>query len=325
MGDNHNYEQFTYNTIARSVIDMNMEFVQQHSGKINIIFHEEKSNTKTIETPNLIHHEQLQYIDEQFSSFIGLEHIKHMMKEIYALKLVNAERVQYGMQKNKQVLHMLFMGNPGTGKTTIARKLAKVLYELDVLSKGHFIEAERADIVGEYIGQTAQKTRSLIQKAQGGVLFIDEAYSLGRGGHKDFGREAIDTIVKQMEDYYEDFVLILAGYPTEMERFLHLNPGLRSRFAYHMSFSDYELTELIQIARYIAQERDYELTTSAERKIRFHLQEILHRKPLHFSNARYIRNIIEKAIRKQAIRLLTAQDINPATIRMLTKNDIHME
>src|SRR5699024_10230287 len=112
--------------------------------------------------------------------------------------------------------------------TTVARKLAHVFFELGILSKGHFIEAERAHIVGEYIGQTAQKTRMLIQKAQGGVLFIDEAYSLGRGGHKDFGREAFDTIVKQMEDYHEDFVLILAGYPQEMERFLYLNPGLRS-------------------------------------------------------------------------------------------------
>src|SRR5690625_3486627 len=325
MGDNHNYEQFTYNTIARSVIDMNMEFVQQHSGKINIIFHEEKSNTKTIETPNLIHHEQLQYIDEQFTSFIGLEHIKHMMKEIYALKLVNAERVQYGMQKNKQVLHMLFMGNPGTGKTTIARKLAKVLYELDVLSKGHFIEAERADIVGEYIGQTAQKTRSLIQKAQGGVLFIDEAYSLGRGGHKDFGREAIDTIVKQMEDYHEDFLLILAGYPGEMEQFLHLNPGLRSRFAYHVSFSDYNLAELMRITKQLITERDYELTDAAEREIRVHIQEVLYHKPLHFSNARYVRNIIEKAIRKQAMRLLSTYDVTPKDLKQITRADISLE
>lgn len=303
---------------------MNMEMVQQHSGKINIVLHDRNEEPISHTSSEVMNHKQLQYIDEQLSAFIGLHHVKSMLKEIYALQLINNEREQYGMQKNKQVLHMMFMGNPGTGKTTIARQLAKVLHELNVLSKGHFIEAERADIVGEYIGQTAQKTRALIQKAQGGVLFIDEAYSLGRGGHKDFGREAIDTMVKQMEDYHEDFVLILAGYPMEMERFLHLNPGLRSRFAHHMSFDDYNLTELMKITHKLAEEKDYELTMAAERKVRLHLQEILHRKSLHFSNARYVRNMIEKAIRKQAMRLLTSNELTPVTIRQLTRDDISL-
>jgi len=325
LGVNHNYGLFTYNMIARSVIDMNMEIVQQHNGKINIILHDQQKEQQCKETTHKKHHEQLHYIDDQFATFIGLDHVKEIMREIYALKLMNGQRDEYGMRKNKQVLHMMFMGNPGTGKTTIARQLATVLYELNILSKGHFIEAERADIVGEYIGQTAQKTRTLIQKAQGGVLFIDEAYSLGRGGHKDFGREAIDTIVKQMEDYHEDFLLILAGYPGEMEQFLHLNPGLRSRFAYHVSFSDYNLAELMRITKQLITERDYELTDAAEREIRVHIQEVLYHKPLHFSNARYVRNIIEKAIRKQAMRLLSTYDVTPKDLKQITRADISLE
>lgn len=303
---------------------MSMEMVQRQTGKINIVLQnknveESYPNPATYTASN---DKMMQYIDQQFSSFVGLQEIKYAMKEIYALKLLNEKRKTYHMPTNKQVLHMMFKGNPGTGKTTVARKLAHVFFELGILSKGHFIEAERADIVGEYIGQTAQKTRMLIQKAQGGVLFIDEAYSLGRGGHKDFGREAIDTIVKQMEDYHEDFVLILAGYPQEMERFLYLNPGLRSRFAYHMDFSDYNLTSLMEITRKMLKEKDYELTASAEHLIRSHLQETLHKKPLHFSNARYVRNVIEKAIRKQAIRLMSTQSLSPTLIKQITKEDI---
>src|SRR5699024_916025 len=218
--------------------------------------------------------------------------------------------------------HMLFRGNPGTGKTTIARQIANVLHDLQILSKGHFIEAERADIVGEVVGHTAQKTKTMIQKAQGGVLFIDEAYSLGRGGSKDFGREAIDNIVKQMEDCYEDFVIILAGYPNEMDHFLHLNPGLRSRFAYEIDFPDYELEQLIQIAKQLVAEREYELSASAELDIRKHLQQVLHQKPAHFSNARYVRNMIEQAIRHQATRLLSIPNQSPSTLKYLNREDI---
>lgn len=303
---------------------MNMEIVQRHTGKINIVLQQEEKEQ------NATHHityapsndKMMRYIDLQFASFIGLEEIKYMMKEIYALKLLNAKRKDYNMKTNKQVMHMLFTGNPGTGKTTVARKIAHVLFELGILSKGQFIEAERADIVGEYIGQTAQKTRALIQKAQGGVLFIDEAYSLARGGHKDFGREAIDTIVKQMEDFHEDFIIILAGYPKEMDRFLHLNPGLRSRFPYHEHFSDYNLTSLMLIANKMLKEKGYEFTSSAEHMLRSHLQEVLYKKPLHFSNARYVRNIIEKAIRKQAMRLMTEDKLTPGLIKQVTREDI---
>src|SRR5699024_5209785 len=141
-------------------------------------------------------------------SFVGLDSFKMTIKKIYATIRINERRIAHGIPSKSQVLHMIFSGNPGTGKTTIARELALLYSKLGVLSKGHFIEVDRADIVGEYIGETAQKTRQLIRQALGGVLFIDEAYSLARGGPRDFGREAIDTLVKQMEDYHDDLVVI---------------------------------------------------------------------------------------------------------------------
>ncbi|MGQ0422887.1 AAA family ATPase, partial [Bacillus sp. HC-Mk] len=139
-------------------------------------------------------------IEEEMGKLVGMDDIKKIIKEIYAWIYVNKKRQEKGLKSEKQVLHMLFKGNPGTGKTTVARMIGKLLFEMNILSKGHLVEAERADLVGEYIGHTAQKTRDLIKKAMGGILFIDEAYSLARGGEKDFGKEAIDTLVKHMED-----------------------------------------------------------------------------------------------------------------------------
>src|SRR5699024_135169 len=152
--------------------------------------------------------------------------------------------------------------------------------------------------------QTAQKTRKLIQKALGGVLFIDEAYALARGGNKDFGREAIDTLVKQMEDHHQDFILILAGYPREMDYFLRMNPGLNSRFHFHMPFDDYSVSELIQIAKKVTAEKEYTLTSTATEKLKRHLHTLKDERTADFANGRHIRNLIEKSIRKQSMRLI---------------------
>src|SRR5699024_8590154 len=171
---------------------------------INVILHD-KWQTNEYRYAGLPQqsHKELQFIEHAYSDFIGLHDFKHYVQEIYAMNLIQSRREELDREASGQSLHMIYKGNTGTRKTTIARKLASVFGELQVLSKGHVIEAERADLVGEYIGQTAQKTRKLIQKALGGVLFIDEAYALARGGNKDFGREAIDTLVKQMEDYHQ--------------------------------------------------------------------------------------------------------------------------
>src|SRR5699024_4065088 len=246
-------------------------------------------------------------------------------KEIYAMMVINEKRKQLGMIRSRRVLNMLFKGNPGTGKTTVARKLARIYFDMGLLSKGHYIEAEIADLVGEYIGQTAQKTRSIIRKAMGGILFVDEAYSLGRGGEKDFGKEAIDTSVKHMEDHHNDFVLILAGYPYEMDRFLTLNPGLKSRYPFILDFQDYDTEQLIKIAKQMVQSREYELTKEAEWKLRTHLNHQKRHTQYNFANARYIRNVIEQAIRLHATRLLTQEAFSMDDLIYLTGEDLSLD
>jgi stage V sporulation protein K len=221
---------------------------------------------------------------------------------------------------------MMFKGNPGTGKTTVARLIGKLFQKMNVLSKGHLIEAERADLVGEYIGHTAQKTRDLIKKAMGGILFVDEAYSLGRGGEKDFGKEAIDTMVKHMEDKQHDFILILAGYSREMDQFLTLNPGLYSRFPLVIDFPDYTIDQLMEIGDKMLQEKEYTLSHEAEKRLRDHLYWIKNSLNVtSFSNGRYMRNVIEKSIRAQSMRLLMQNQFDRHDLMTIRSNDLILD
>ncbi|ADM70430.1 Stage V sporulation protein K [Paenibacillus polymyxa E681] len=245
-----------------------------------------------------------QEIQKELDHLVGLDNIKDLVFEVYAFLQIAHMRTDAGLLSNAHVYHMIFKGNPGTGKTTVARIIAKMLQKMGVLSKGHLIEVERADLVGEYIGHTAQKTRDLVKKSLGGVLFIDEAYSLARGGEKDFGKEAIDTLVKSMEDQKNQFILILAGYSGEMDFFLRTNPGLPSRFPIQLDFPDYTVDQLIQISEMMAKERDYILMPQSIIKLKEHLLNERNDSLHAFSNARYVRNVIEKAIRHQAVRLL---------------------
>ncbi|HHW38962.1 MAG TPA: stage V sporulation protein K [Bacillales bacterium] len=284
------------------------------NGQINIVLNNENKTIKITKVSKslekqqeMIHskHEPLKRIEAEMSALVGMEEMKKIIKEIYAWIYINKVREEHGLSAGSQVLHMLFKGNPGTGKTTVARLIGKLLKEMNALSKGHLIEAERADLVGEYIGHTAQKTRDLIKKAMGGILFVDEAYSLARGGEKDFGKEAIDTLVKNMEDKQNGFILILAGYAKEMDQFLNLNPGLRSRFPLVIEFPDYTVDQLMEIAKKMMTERQYVFSKEAEWKLREQLQNVKYNRSSHvFSNGRYIRNVIEKATRSQAMRLL---------------------
>ncbi|MBO2943054.1 AAA family ATPase [Paenibacillus sp. F411] len=260
-----------------------------------------------------------QEIQKELDQLVGLEQIKELVYEIYALLQVARMRSDAGLHSGGQVFHMIFKGNPGTGKTTVARIVAKLFQKMGVLSKGHLVEVERADLVGEYIGHTAQKTRDLVKKAIGGILFIDEAYSLARGGEKDFGKEAIDTLVKAMEDHKNQFVLILAGYCDEIDFFMCSNPGLHSRFPIQMNFPDYNLDQLIQITELMAKERDYILMPQSMSRLREHLQSEKEDGSHAFSNARYVRNLIEKGIRNQAVRLLNQYVTgNPGKLELMT-------
>jgi stage V sporulation protein K len=278
-----------------------------------------EETTFTEEHPVLIR------MEEKLNTMVGLQQIKTLIKEIYAWIYINRKRTEQGLKTEKQSLHMLFKGNPGTGKTTVARILAQLLKEMNVLPKGHLIEAERADVVGEYIGQTAQKTRKLIEEANGGILFIDEAYSLARGGEKDFGKEAIDTLVKAMEDKKDEFILILAGYSNEMENFLTLNPGLPSRFPFVLDFPDYSIDDLMKIGSIVANEREYSISKEAEYKLKDYIRQEKYSRSGTFNNGRFMRNVIEKAIRSQAVRLLKEKNLTREQLMTLVKEDFHFQ
>lgn len=299
--------------------------IHQKSGQINIILHDQPFDDRDSPTSIQTKNGPFTHIDQFFTEFIGLEKLKNAIKEIYATKMVNEKRKQIGLSCKPQVLHMLFTGNPGTGKTTVARKLAQFYGEHNLLSKGHFIEAERADLVGEYIGQTAQKTRSMLEKARGGILFIDEAYSLARGGEKDFGKEAIDTLVTHMENHHQDFVLILAGYPEEMRHFLSLNPGLKSRFPFQIEFPDFTVQELMMIAKQMVAKREYQLTKDAEQQLKAFLTFEKRKAVKHFANGRYVRNIIEEAIRRHALRVCSYEALSAEVLMYLMVEDFKFQ
>lgn len=269
-----------------------------------------------------LHKERIEDVLEELNSLVGLDKVKELVNEIHAYIKIQQERKKRGLLSDPLVLHMIFKGNPGTGKTTVARILGKAFANMGLLTKGHLVEVERADLVGEFIGQTAQKTREVIKRAIGGVLFIDEAYSLARGGEKDFGKEAIDTLVKAMEDYKDNIILILAGYKSEMENFLRANPGLKSRFPIHLEFPDYKINELMQIAEKIVEERQYTLTPGARARIRDVLYQKMEQGELSTGNARLVRNIIERAMRKQALRLSRNGSITKEQLMTLEMQDI---
>lgn len=259
---------------------------------------------------------------QELDSLIGLDEVKHLVRELAAFVEIQRRRTRAGLAAEPLVLHMIFRGNPGTGKTTVARILGKVFKEMGVLQKGHLVEVERADLVGEYIGHTAQKTRDQVKRAIGGILFIDEAYSLARGGEKDFGKEAIDTLVKAMEDHKDDLILILAGYRDEMARFLRTNPGLKSRFPIHIDFPDYTCDELLRIGEVMLKHRQYKMSPDARTRLVELLTGIAADAELPQGNARFVRNLIEKAVRRQAVRLVAKPDCTREDLMTITRQDI---
>jgi stage V sporulation protein K len=261
----------------------------------------------------------------ELNLLVGLLEVKQVVDEIKAYIEIQQKRSLHNLKCNPVTLHMVFKGNPGCGKTTVARLLGRLFKGMGVLSQGHLVEVERADMVGEYIGHTAQKTREQIRKALGGILFVDEAYSLGRGGGKDFGKEAIDVLVKEMEDHRDDFVLVLAGYRNEMDQFMRLNPGLSSRFPIQIDFPDYSIKELMDIAIIMATERHYRFSADAKKVLRRYLTEQMRLQTLNFSNARLVRNILEQSLRRQALRLSKKMDITRDDLITIDACDLVVE
>ena len=214
-----------------------------------------------------------------------------------------------GLKVSDMSYHMVFYGKPGTGKTTVARLIGEIYRALGVISKGHLVESDRAKLVAAYVGQTAIKTSEVVNTALGGILFIDEAYTLAPADShgNDYGQEAIDTLLKLMEDHRSDLVVIVAGYPDEMGRFISSNPGLQSRFSKYLSFEDYTPEELIRIFNHFCQKNDYRLTNSATEKVGTFFQSAYENRDKTFGNARLARNVFERAIENQSTRILSTE------------------
>ena len=256
----------------------------------------------------------------ELDELIGLDHVKTEVRRLTSLIRVQQLRAEQDLPVIETSRHLVFVGNPGTGKTTVARLLSEVYRSLEVLSKGHLIETDRSSLVAGYVGQTATKTRSVLQSALGGTVLIDEAYALARGGENDFGREAIDTLVKFMEDHRDDLAVIVAGYPDEMRDLIETNPGLDSRFARTLEFPDYTSAELVAIFRLIAGKQEYHLDDAAA----IRLEEVIEAEPRDrgFGNARFVRNVFEQAVALHAVRLTDVEHPTRDQLTTLTATDI---
>jgi probable Rubsico expression protein CbbX len=244
--------------------------------------------------------ETLERLDREL---VGLKPVKTRIREIAALLLVERARRMMGVEADAPPLHMSFTGNPGTGKTTVARRMAEILNKLGYIRRDHVVSVTRDDLVGQYIGHTAPKTKEVLKKAMGGVLFIDEAYYLYRPENdRDYGQEAIEMLLQTMENQRDDLVVILAGYRDRMETFFHSNPGFHSRIAHHLDFPDYALEELMEIADLMLGQQQYAFDSESRRAFQEYLERRM-RQP-HFANARSVRNAIDRAKLRQANRLV---------------------
>jgi len=262
----------------------------------------------------------LHKLDEEL---IGLAPVKQRIREIAALLLIDRVRSKFGLSSQAPTLHMSFTGNPGTGKTTVGVRMAEILHRLGYVRRGHLVAVTRDDLVGQYIGHTAPKTKEVLKKAMGGVLFIDEAYYLYRQeNERDYGQESIEILLQVMENNRDDLVVILAGYADKMDRFFHSNPGFRSRVAHHIDFPDYDDADLLAIGEKMLSALNYRLSPEARQTLVEYIA--LRRRQPHFANARSIRNALDRARLRQANRLFAAadQDLDLGGLTAIEAEDI---
>lgn len=265
----------------------------------------------------------LEQLLEDLNSLVGLEKVKEEVNNLIAYQTVQKLRKDNGLSINKNTLHMAFTGNPGTGKTTVARIVGKVYKQLGLLSKGHFLEVSRTDLIAGYQGQTALKVKKVIESIKGGVLFIDEAYSITENDHSDsYGRECLTELTKALEDYRDDLVVIVAGYTEPMNKFFESNPGLKSRFNKFIDFDDYTENELFGIFSKLCAENDYIITEKAAEKMKSILADSIQNKGDQFANGRLVRNIYEEIVIRQSKRIVKMSNPTKLNLQEILEEDI---
>ena len=260
---------------------------------------------------------------QELDDLIGLDNVKQEVKSLANFVRLQKQRQEKGLKTPKLSYHLVFTGSPGTGKTTVARIVARIYKDLGILKKGHTVETDRSGLVANYVGQTATKTNAIVDSALNGVLFIDEAYALvPENSSQDYGQEAISTLLKRMEDDRDKLVVIIAGYTNEMKRFIDSNPGLQSRFNRYINFPDYSAGELVKIFHMYMKKNQYTISDEADQMLKEKLDYAVEHKDRNFGNARYVRNIFEKSIQAQANRLEGQTGLSDRQLTEITLADI---
>ncbi|WP_313559137.1 AAA family ATPase [Ruminiclostridium cellobioparum] len=264
----------------------------------------------------------LQELLNDLDELIGLGNVKEKVYNLIDYQKVQKMRRDKNLQTTKSTLHLAFTGNPGTGKTTVARIVGRIYKQIGLLSKGHFVEVSRTDLIAGYQGQTALKVKKVIEKAKGGVLFIDEAYSITENDHSDsYGRECLTELTKALEDYRDDLVVIVAGYTEPMKKFFDSNPGLKSRFNTFIEFEDYKATELEEILITMCRNNDYVLSEELRINIRYFLEKQVSNKNENFANGRMVRNIYDDLVMNHARRVVDIDDVSREDLSLITDKD----